>query len=148
MPARGYLRPRKTRGASWWRNRYVRIVTFILVVTGIASLYIYQRVWVRDLVTGNDLLQERNDRTRFHLARLKSEWTLASSMAGVEAAIVEMNLALEPTRPYQNLVLQPPPRESNPDRYAGLMKALDKLRGHFPLVKTTEAQAGQLFKEK
>ena len=148
MPARGYLRPGKTRGASWWRNRYVRIVTFILVVTGIASLYIYQRVWVRDLVQDIDRLQERNDRTRFHLARLKSEWTLASSISGVEAAIVQMNLALEPTRPYQNLVLTPPPREVSPDKYAVLMKALEKFRGHLPIVKTTEAQAGQLFKAK
>ena len=125
-------------------GRYLRIISLILIITAVASFYIYQRVWVRGLVEEIDQLRELNKAAEQKTAMLRVEWMAASSIANVEAAATAMNLGLAPTRPSQNLVIQPEV-EWEKDRYAGMMKAWEKLRGSIPLVKSNEAQAGQLY---
>jgi cell division protein FtsL len=135
---------------AFWRSgrfpgdRYLQVVTLILIIIAVASFYIYQRVWVRSLVEEIDQLRELNKTTEEKTAILRVEWMAASSIANTESAAEGMNLGLAPTRPSQNFVIQPEV-EWEKDRYAGLAKAWEKLRGSIPLVKTNEAQAGQLF---
>jgi hypothetical protein len=129
------------------QNRYFRIVSIIVIIVAVASFYIYQRVWVRNLVAENKLLEARNGRTLEHLAALKSDWMAASSISNVEILVAELHLQLEPTSPTQNFTLRPD-ESCRRSRYAGLVKALEKLKGNIPLVSPNEADAGVLFKGK
>jgi cell division protein FtsL len=128
-------------------NRYLRIVGVIVVIVVVASFYIYQRVWVRNLVDEIGQLQQRNDQARENLAMVRSEWMAASSIANVETLVGEMKLGLKPTRPSQNFTLSPD-REQNLNRYTGLVRAFEKLTNNIPLVSSNEADAGELFEDK
>ena len=143
---RKYRSGRIGRSVRILQNPYIRIVGAIVVVVAVASFYIYQRVWVRNLVEEIDGLQNRNIRIGENLASIKSEWMAASSIANIEARIGEFRLALEPARPSQNFTLRPPAGGES-DRYAGLIKAFEKLKGSIPLVSSNEADAGELFEE-
>lgn len=127
-----------------WKNRYLRIVGLIMVITLIASFYIYQRVWVRRLVAEVEDIRDRTEEARLHLTTLKAEWVSASSIAGIEAAVDSLRLGLRPTIPAQNYVIRPQ-SDWEKGRYAGLIRALEKLRGNIPLVAPSEAEANQLF---
>lgn len=133
------------RSARVFQNRHIRIVGIIVMVVAVASFYIYQRVWVRNLVEEIERLQDRNQRAGEDMAAVKSEWMAASSIANIETRIGELRLHLTPTRPSQNFILRPlGGQESN--RYSGLMKAFEKLKGSIPLV-SNEADASELFDE-
>lgn len=148
MLRRGTYRRRKAgRLHRWWSNRYLRLGAIIMIIIAATSFYIYQRVWVRNLITEVENLQERNEHARQQMAVLRSQWMSATSIASIETAIAERKLALEPTKPAQNMVLRPP-QEWNDGRYAGLMKALDKFIDHMPLIRSSEADAHELFQEK
>jgi len=143
---RRYKSSRLNRALRIFENRHIRIVGLIVVIATVASFYIYQRVWVRNLVDEVKELQDRNQRTGEYLAGLKSEWVSASSMANIETKIADLRLALVPTRPAQNFSLDPLAGQE-PDRYAGLIKAFEKLKGSIPLVSSNEADASELFEE-
>ena len=70
----------------------------------------------------------------------------ASSISNVEILVEELRLELEPTRPSQNFTLRPDAGQER-SRYAGLVKALEKLKGSIPLVSSNEADASVLFDE-
>jgi hypothetical protein len=70
-----------------------------------------------------------------------------SSISMVESLLAERNLKLEPTSPSRNFTLRPNSGRER-SRYAGLVKALEKLKGSIPLVSPSEADAGVLFKGK
>lgn len=129
------------------RNRYVRTVMMIMLVILVSSFYVYQRVWVRRLVQENETIQKQTEQARLYLGRMQEDWARASSLACIESALQTLNLDLKPTLPAQNLSL---PLEIAPDtskivadpgRYAGLLKAMDKLKSHLPMVTPTEAEA-------
>jgi hypothetical protein len=122
-------------------------VGIIVILVTVASFYIYQRVWVRNLVAENKMMEARNDRTREHLAALKSEWMKATSISNLEILVAKLDLELEPTSPSQNFTLRPDGGRER-SRYAGLVKALEKLKGSIPIVSPNEADAGVLFKGK
>jgi cell division protein FtsL len=130
----------------WKRDPYVRIGGAILIIIVAASFYIYQRVWVRSLIAETEQLQKRNEQIRQQTSLLRSEWMSATSIASLETTIAEKGLALEPTKPTQNMALRPRP-EWEGGRYEGLLKALEKLAGHVPLVRSNEAEASQLFQD-
>jgi hypothetical protein len=109
-----------------------------------ASFYIYQRVWVRNLITEVEALGKKNEIAQKRLAILKSEWMLASSISKIEATVDSLHLGLKPTSPSQNLALRPQSGWRN-SRYAGLIEALKKLKGGIPLVSPNEADAKELF---
>jgi cell division protein FtsL len=136
---------RSGRYAHFRENRYIRIVGIIMVVVMVASVYIYQRVWTRNLSEEIDELQKQNDRTREHLVALKSDWIATSSISNVEIRLEELDLKLKPTRPSQNFTLRPDAGRE-PSRYAGLVKALESLKGSISLV-SNEADARILFDE-
>ena len=142
---RSYWRRSHTRKKSLARNRYLRIMGVALSVILISSFYIYQRVWVRNLVSDIERLEQRNELAQEKLDALKSEWMNASSIAAIDNAIQERKLALEPTKPMQNLALQSLEPE-DAGRFAGLVKALEKLKSNIPVVKSNDAQAKELFK--
>jgi len=144
---RHYRPGRIRRSARIFQNRYVRILGLIVIVVTVASFYIYQRVWVRNLVEEVEKLQDRNQRAGDYLATVESDWMAASSIANIETKIGELRLAMEPTRPSQNFTLRPL-AEQEYDRYAGLIKAFEKLKGNIPLVSSNEADASELFDEK
>jgi len=126
-------------------NRYLRLVLLMMIIILVASFYVYQRVWVRNLVTEIEELEEQNETAEHHLSNLKVEWAAASSIAGIEESIESMRLGLKPTRPSQNLVVQPP-ADMGGGRYAGMLKALEKLKGSIPIVAPSEAEAQRLFR--
>lgn len=128
-----------------WENRYVRIIGSLVIIVMVASFYIYQRVWVRNLVSEIQELRDQNELAAQRLAELRTEWTEASSIASLETRIEAMGLGLQPTKPSQNLALSPPSRMSG--RYAGLLTALEKLGSNLPLVTSNEAEADQLFEQ-
>lgn len=144
--ARRYMRRSKW---SWGllRNRYVRLVGLLAIIITLSSFYIYQRVWVRNLVAEVEQLKQRNLEARHSLASLKTEWGKASSLGSLEQAIATFKLDLRPTDPTQNLALRQP-FERGAGRYAGLLNALEKLTRHIPLVTSSEADASQLFEDK
>jgi len=117
-----------------------------MIIIVATSFYIYQRVWVRNLITEVENLQERNEHARQLTAVLRSRWMSATSIASIESAISDRKLALEPTKPTQNMTLRSP-REWDGGRYAGLMRALDKLVDHVPLIHSNKADASELFQE-
>jgi len=146
--AEGYRFHPRLQPKRLFRDRYVGIIVFILVVVLISSFYIYQRVWVRDLISKISQAETRNDTARQKLSDLKSEWVTASSIVNVEANIQRNQLGLIPTKPMQNLALQLMIEKENPGRYAGLMKAMEKLKNNLPMVQTNQAEAQQLFEAK
>jgi len=141
---RKYRRSRTTRSPRFWENRYVVIVGVIVVIVAASSFYIYQRVWVRNLISQIEAMEQRNEEARMQMGLLKSDWVSASSIAGIETAVAERKLAMEPTKPTQIMALRPP-QIWRQGRYAGLWRALGKIAEHVPLIKTNEAQAGELF---
>jgi hypothetical protein len=145
--SRRHHRPHAIRPSRIGENRYVRIVGVIVVIVVVASFYIYQRVWVRNLVDEIGQLQQRNDQARENLALVRTGWMAASSITNVETLVGEMKLDLKPTRPSQNFTLSPD-REQNLNRYTGLVRAFEKLTNNIPLVSSSEADAGELFEDK
>lgn len=143
---RKYRRSRAVRSRRFWENRYVIIVAGILVIVATASFYIYQRVWVRNMIAQIEVMQQRNEAARQQMGMLKSEWVAASSIASVEMTIAKRRLALEPTKPTQIMALVPP-QEWHRNRYAGLWRALEKIAEHMPFVRTNEAEAKELFED-
>lgn len=141
---RKYRRSRRTRSRRFWENRYVIIVAGILVVVATASFYIYQRVWVRNMIVQIEVMQQRNEDARQQMGILKSEWVAASSITSIETTVAEHRLALKPTNPTQIMALVPP-REWHRSRYAGLWRALEKLAQNMPFMRTNEAEAKELF---
>ena len=123
---------------------YVRIIVISLIVVTLASFYIYQRIWVRQLDATNRQLQERNEVARDHLMSLKDAWVSQSTLAAVEESLSRWQLKLRPTLPPQNLTLTPGSSMTT-GRYAELVRALEKLKENMPLIGTTEAEANQLF---
>jgi hypothetical protein len=122
-------------------------VSILLVVVAIASFYVYQRVWVRNLVTEIGELELQNERAGERLETIKSDWMAASSISNIEAAVRDYRLGLEPTRPSQNFTLRPY-QNGDQGRYAGLIRAIEKLQKNIPLVSPNEVDAGELFDEK
>ncbi len=143
---RKYRRSRSARARRFWENRYVIIVAVIVVIVAAASFYIYQRVWVRNMIAEIEAMQQRNEDARLQKGLLKSEWVSVSSIASIETAVAERKLALEPTKPSQIMALRPP-QEWHQGRYVGLWRALEKIATHVPLIKTNEAEAKELFEE-
>jgi cell division protein FtsL len=144
MRRRRYKQRRPAMQKSFWRNRYIHIAAVSLIIVGVASFYVYQRVWVRNLVAEIENLEKQNEEAKQHLSTIKSEWVAASSIARIESAVGTLRLGLEPTKPVQNFTLRPK-SDWEQSRYAGLMKALDKLQKNIPLVTSNEADAGELF---
>ncbi|MDD4051923.1 MAG: hypothetical protein PHR28_08515, partial [candidate division Zixibacteria bacterium] len=98
-------------------------------------------------------LEKRNDVTRQRLAQLEAAWMTASSLGSVEAAIIYDELGLGPTKPSQNFTVQlAPPAPAVPEKpdgpYAGLAKALGKLRQNMPMVEPAQVEAQPLFESK
>jgi hypothetical protein len=143
---RRYKRRRVTASAGFWNNQYARIIGVILVIVAAASFYIYQRVWVRNLIEEVEDIQKRNEEAQLQLAAAKAEWISASSIANIEKAIGKSHLGLEPTLPSQNFTLLSRPGIGQ-SRYAGLIKAFENLKSSIPLVSPNEADAGVLFEE-
>ncbi len=141
---RKYRRSRSRRSRRFWENRYVMIVAVIVVIVAAASFYIYQRVWVRNMIAEIERMQERNEDARQQMGLLKSKWVAASSIASIETAVAKAKLALEPTKPTQIMALRPS-HELEPGRYAGVWRAIVKITEHIPFIKTNEAQANELF---
>ncbi len=141
---RKYRRSRSARSRRFWHNRYVGIVAVIAVIVAASSFYIYQRVWVRNMIAEIETMQQRNEDARMQMGVLKGEWVSASSIASIETAVAERKLALEPTKPTQIMALRPP-QEWQPGRYDGLWRAIVKLAEHMPLITTNEAKADELF---
>lgn len=139
---RPYRRRRKK--TELLRNRYLQIAAVFGLVIMISSFYIYQRVWVRNLISEIEDIEKQTETARLASANLKSKWMAASSMTAIEERIEKRKLGLGPTRPTQNLTLRPG-EKADQSRYAGLLKALDKLKTNFPLVSSNDAEAGQLF---
>jgi hypothetical protein len=138
-------RPKRSR--SLWRNRYLRLVGLLVIIITMSSFYIYQRVWVRNLVAEVDQLKQRNAEARNDLAALKTEWGKASSLGSLEEAIEAFKLDLRPTEPTQNLALRRP-SDLGGGRYSGVLNAVKKLVQNIPLVTSSQADAGQLFEDK
>jgi cell division protein FtsL len=141
------------------RERYLRIFGVIILIIAVSSVYIYQRVWVRNLVVDIGKIEKRNEAAQDHLAKLEAEWLTASSIAKVEEFIEVNQLHLGPTKPAQNLALEAPPlpdtlmvagRNADQSRFAGLTTAMDKLKSNLPAVevKPNQLEAGQLFEKK
>jgi hypothetical protein len=137
----------RTPQKSFWRDRYFRIVATILAVTLISSFYVYQRVWVRRLVNENELILKQTENARLYLARLQEDWARASSLTNIEMSLQSLQLDLKPTLPAQNVSL---PLDLTPDsikvntdpgKYAGIVKALDKVKNHIPLIESNDAEA-------
>ncbi len=125
------------------RDRYIRIVAVSLVIIAVASFYVYQRVWVRQLVSEIERLEARNAAASRYTATLEAQWKTSSSIGALERRITELNLGLRPTLPDQNFVLTPP--QTSEDRFAGFVNALEKLTRHLPVISTNEAGAEELF---
>lgn len=140
-----YMRRPRSKHNGFLANRYLRLVLLMMIVILVASFYVYQRVWVRNLITEIEELEEQNETAGRHLNSLKAEWAAASSIAGIEESIESMQLGLKPTKPSQNLMVQPP-ADIDGGRYAGMLKALEKLKGSIPIVAPSEAEAQRLFK--
>ena len=115
-----------------------------MAIVLICSFYVYQRVWVRNLVSEIESLQKNNLTAGQHLSRLQSQWAAASSIVEVEARIDNLKLRLRPTRPSQNLVLRPAGTGGD-SRFTGLQNAWNKVKRHLPLVTPSEAGAEELF---
>lgn len=147
MRRRRYPKRRPMMPKSFWRNRYLRITAVSLIIVGAASFYVYQRVWVRNLVAEIENLEKQNETAKENLSTIKSEWVAASSIAQIESEIGDLRLGLEPTKPVQNFTLRPKSGWEQ-SRYAGLIRALDKLHKNIPLVTSNEADAGELFDTK
>ncbi len=145
--SRSYRRRQPIKALRFTGNKYVRIVGIILVIVTIASFYIYQRVWVRNLVCEISQVEDKNEKAGMYLAAVKSEWMAASSMANIEVRIDDLKLDLKPTKPSQNYTLCPK-TDRDRSRYAGLVKAFESLKGKIPLVSSNEADARELFDEK
>lgn len=144
MTASRKYRPRRRKKTGLLRNRYLQIAALAGLVIMISSFYIYQRVWVRNLIAEIEDIQTKTEIAEIERGKLKSQWMASSSIIAIENRIKDRKLDLMPTRPSQNLVLRPGDRADR-SRYAGLLKALEKLKTNFPLVSSNEAEAGQLF---
>lgn len=118
-----------------------------MAVVLVCSFYVYQRVWVRNLVSEIETIQKKNLIAGQQLSRLQSQWAAASSIIEIEARIDNLKLKLRPTRPSQNLVLRPDGDRSD-SRFAGLNNAWNKVKRHLPLVAPSEAGAEELFDTK
>ena len=145
--SRSYKRRRPFRASRFTGGKYVRVVGIILVIVTVASFYIYQRVWVRNLVGEISRLEDHNETAGLYLAAVKSEWMAASSMSNIEIRINDLKLDLIPSIPSQNYTLSPP-NDQGRSRYAGLVKAFESLKGNIPLVSSNEADASELFDAK
>jgi hypothetical protein len=137
------------------RNRYLRVVAAIVIIVIASSFYVYQRVLVRRLIAENELIDKQTVQARLSLAGLERAWSHASSLASVETALDSLDINLRPTAPAQNLALpadlQPLDTirlEEETGRYAGLVKALDKLKSHVPVVTPAEAEAKGFLDQK
>jgi cell division protein FtsL len=128
------------------RGIYLRIALMLMAVIIVASFYVYQRVWVRNLVTEIEELEEQNDKATLRLNRLREKWMAASSITSIEEKIKELGSRLRPTLPDQNLVVRPL-EDGHVGRYSGLLKALRKIKTHMPVVGPNEADAEQLFEK-
>ncbi|MEZ5360273.1 MAG: hypothetical protein R3F48_15765 [Candidatus Zixiibacteriota bacterium] len=127
-------------------SNYLRIVMLSLVIVALSSSYIYLRVWVRALDDEIKVLKEDNERIDKYLSSLKTDWVAASSLTGVEQSLEHFKLALQPTLPTQNFVIRPEMIQDD-NRYAGLLKALEKIKGNIPVITSSEAEANQLFED-
>lgn len=148
-----YIPPRRAKRPGVLGIGFLRLIGITLLVIMVSSFYIYQRVWVRTMVAYNEKLEKRNDLTRQRLAQLEAAWMTASSLGSVETAIMDGQLGLEPTKPSQNFTVQavlpaPPVPEAPDGPYAGLAKALGKLKQNMPMVEPAQAEAQPLFETK
>ena len=129
------------------RNYYLRVVVVITAIILLASFYVYQRVWVRNLVSEIESLEEQNEAGTKELLQLRQQWMAAASIASVEQRIKDLQLGLRPTLPDQNLVLRVLD-DNNSGRYSGIVKALEKIKTHIPVVAPSNADAEELFEDK
>ncbi|MFH1698963.1 MAG: hypothetical protein ABIE07_00110 [Candidatus Zixiibacteriota bacterium] len=127
-------------------NRFVRLIFLTLTIVSLASVYIYQRVWVRELDDEIKELQKKNELAEGFLSELKIDWIEASTLINVEKTIAVHKLGLEPTMPHQNLVVNPALNEDR-GRFAGFFTAFDKLKEGIPFIAPSDAEANQLFEE-
>lgn len=125
----------------------MQIFTVTLILIGVASFYIYQRVWVRNLVMEVERLEEKNQEAREFMALMQSDWQAAISLAELEVKIDRWKLALRPTVPTQNLAMSLQPGTAG-GRFGGLVQAFDKLKSHLPFVSLNETEAEELFEDK
>ena len=137
-------RRKRSRKEKLLGNPYLRLGALTVLVIIISSFYIYQRVWVRSLISEVEDLQAQNESAGLLCSQLESQWMTATSISAIETRIKADKLGLRPTTPTQNLVLEPNAGYDR-GRYAGLLNALDKLKSNIPLVTSSEAEAGQLF---
>ncbi|MEE9442780.1 MAG: hypothetical protein V3V99_08945 [candidate division Zixibacteria bacterium] len=147
IPRRYKTKRRSSRKNNLPVNRFVRLILFTLTVVFLASVYIYQRVWVRELDNEIKKLQKKNELAEEFLSELKIDWIEASTLINVEKAIAVHKLGLQPTMPHQNLIVNPVLYEDR-GRYAGFFKAFDKLKEGIPFIAPSEAEANQLFEVK
>jgi hypothetical protein len=141
---RSYKRRNRTRQKNVPANKFARIILFSLIIVIIASFYIYQRVWVRKLDSENKELKKRNLLAEQYLNDLRKEWVEISTMKNVEELVAEFKLDLRPTSPAQNFVIYPDQIVEDKE-YAGLERALKKLKDGLPKIAPSEAEAKQLI---
>lgn len=148
-----YMPSRRPKRSGVLRYGFFRLITVTLVVIVISSFYIYERVWVRNLIAENEKIERRNDITRKRLADVEAAWMTASSLASIEVAIQERQLGLEPTKPSQNVTIQEvlavrpvSPQPTGP--YTGLGRAWNKLKRNVPVVEPAQVEAQPLFEGK
>ena len=113
----------------------------------VASFYVYQRVWVRNLVAEIELLEIRNDEVSLEMGKVQRDWVAASSITNLEQRIKDMKLQLRPTLPDQNLLVEAMD-DNYTGRFEGIVKALGKLKSNIPVVAPSEADAEELFEDK
>lgn len=138
---------RKTSRRRPVRDIYPKIALVFLGIIVMASFYVYQRVWVRNLILEVEQLEEQNETAAMELHQIRQDWMAASSIANMEARIKDFRLRMRPTLPDQNLALEVL-SDNDLGRYAGLMKALEKIKTHIPVVSPNEAGAKELFEDK
>jgi cell division protein FtsL len=121
------------------RSRYIRLLALLAVVIVVCSFYIYQRVWVRDLLDEVKTLEDQNEMLLRETADLESSWARASSLRSIENLIADRQLGLTPAEPSQYLALVP--LQEVPGRFDGFRAALRKLRDNLPIVSSSRAEA-------
>ncbi len=144
----GFPGQRRGRGRSRPRGRIVPIVVGAAILMGLASFYIYQRVWVRSLISDIDQLRDTNQSARLVASDLRARWMSASSLKTIEEILVASKMDLRPTPPVRNLSLKPDMTVTSSSRFAGLSRAMEKIRKSVPLISTNDADAGEIFKQR
>lgn len=140
----GYPRRRRRTSGS----RVLPIVVGAVILMGLSSFYIYQRVWVRSLITEIDQLKATNQTAHLVSSDLRAKWMSASSLKTIEEILLASKTNMRPTPPARNLSLKPDMTTTSSGRFAGLSRAMEKIRKSVPLLSTNDAEAGEIFKQR